>query len=61
MLEPSVDYNHENKYKQLISLSHLYWAVVLLLRECHSEISYSLFNPNPNFFVLDEMADPGQN
>ena len=36
-------------------------SVVLLQRECRSEITYSPPNPNPNFFVLDERADPGQN
>ena len=36
-------------------------AVVLLQHEYRSEITYSFPNPNPNFFVLDERADPGQN
>ena len=45
----------------LLSLLQLYWAVVLLQRECRSEITYSPPNPNPNCFVLDERVDPGQN
>ena len=48
-------------YVYQLFLSQLYWVVVLLQRECNSEIIYFPPNPNSNFFVLDEMADPGQN
>ena len=52
----------------LLSLSQLYWAVVLLQRDCLSEINYSPphpAHPNPHSYcfvcVLDERADLGQN
>ena len=34
-------------YISLRPLLQLYWAVVLLQRECHNEITYSSPNPNP--------------
>ena len=37
------------KARSLLSLSQLYWAVVLLQHESHSEITYTQPNPNPNF------------
>ena len=45
------------------SLSQLWWAVVLLQRECRSEIIYSHPNPNPKppTFLSWKWAEPGQN
>ena len=46
---------------KMISLLQLYWVVVFLQCECPNEIIYSCPKPNPNFFLLDERTDSGQN
>ena len=49
--------SYASAYYKLISLSQLYWAVVLLQRECRSVKIYSHPNPIPYVFVVNERAD----
>ena len=59
----NVNRNVMHQFLEQVIFTHhsLYSVVVLLQRECRSDITCSFPDPAPLFFLLDERAGLGQN